>query len=121
MDSSDRSTLDDVCASLDALLLREDLKGLPLLVFATKQDIEGAMAPKEVEDALNLHKINDRPYRELCTYSIVKSPCLLGIYIFVDTRFNFVFIIIICIIVQKCNYTDRFFVNTFSSSSLDRC
>ena len=73
MDSSDRSTIDDVRVCLDTLLLRGDLKGIPLLVFANKQDIKGAMTPEEVEDALHLHNIKDRLYRELY---IAENPSL---------------------------------------------
>lgn len=32
----------------------EELRGVPLLVFANKQDIEGALKPGEVSDALGL-------------------------------------------------------------------
>ena len=48
----------------------ERRKGIPLLVFANKQDIEGAMTPKEVEDALNLHNMKDRLYRKLAIHWI---------------------------------------------------
>ena len=84
MDSSDRSTIEEARESLDSLLkstnevleafqhVRVDSEIVPLLVFANKQDINGAMTPKEVEDALHLHNIKDRPYREsneLCDWS----------------------------------------------------
>ena len=84
VDSSDRSTIEEARESLDALLkitnelleatqnARVDSKSVPLLVFANKQDINGAMTPKEVEDVLHLHNIKDRPYREssvLCDWS----------------------------------------------------
>ena len=68
VDSSDRSTIDRAREPLDHMFkVRENLKGVPLLILANKQDIKGAMTPKEVEDALNLHDIKDRPYRELAT------------------------------------------------------
>ena len=73
VDSSDRKSLCEACESLDELLERVDLKGIPLLVFANKQDINGAMTPKEVEDALHLHNIKDRPYCELAENSSLYS------------------------------------------------
>ena len=65
MDSSDRSRIDEARVSLEVMLLRSDLKQLPLLVYANKQDLEGCMSPREVEDVLQLTNIKDRPYREL--------------------------------------------------------
>ena len=64
VDSSDRKSLCEARESLGELQERVDLKGVPLLVFANKQDINGAMTPKEVEDALNLHNFKGRPYCE---------------------------------------------------------
>jgi GTPase SAR1 family protein len=62
VDSSDRKSLCEARESLDELQERVDLKGIPLLVFANKQDIKGAMTPEEVEDALHLHNFKGRPY-----------------------------------------------------------
>ena len=65
VDSSDRSSIDEARVTLEVMLLRSDLKRLPLLVYANKQDLEGCMSPREVEDVLQLSNIKDRPYREL--------------------------------------------------------
>jgi hypothetical protein len=63
VDSSDRSTIDRAREPLDHMFkVRENLKGVPLLILANKQDIKGAMTPEEVEDALHLHNIKDRLY-----------------------------------------------------------
>ena len=73
VDSSKRKSMRMARESLhDLLQRRHHDKGTqsPLLVFANKQDIKGAMTPKEVEDALNLHSIKDRPYRELVENSL---------------------------------------------------
>jgi ADP-ribosylation factor protein 1 len=72
VDSNDRERIDEVREYIDNILKIEGLEGVPLLVFANKQDIKGAMTPEEVEDALHLHNIKDRPYREssvLCDWS----------------------------------------------------
>lgn len=36
------------------MLSEEELKGVPLLVFCNKQDIEGALKPEEISDQLGL-------------------------------------------------------------------
>ena len=36
------------------MLSEDELRGVPLLVFANKQDIGGALKPEEVSDALGL-------------------------------------------------------------------
>lgn len=38
----------------------EKLAGVPLLLFANKQDLLNALPPDEVTDALGLHNIRDR-------------------------------------------------------------
>ena len=79
VDSSKRKSMHMARESLhDLLKRRHHDKGIPLLVFANKQDIKGAMTPKEVEDALHLHSIKDRPYRELAeNSSLYRSDCRL--------------------------------------------
>lgn len=39
------------------------MKGVPLLVFANKQDLVGAMSADEIADELNLVAIRDRPWQ----------------------------------------------------------
>ena len=65
VDSNDRERVDEVKVYLDGILRLPEAKGIPLLVYANKQDLEGCMSPKEVEDVLQLSNIKDRPYREL--------------------------------------------------------
>lgn len=44
-------------------LQEEELKGAVLVVLANKQDIEGAMTPAEVANALGLSSIKNRKYQ----------------------------------------------------------
>lgn len=53
-DASDRRRLGEAAAELLELLSDDRLAGAPLLVFATKQDAGGAMAPGDVAEALGL-------------------------------------------------------------------
>ncbi|KAL9671886.1 hypothetical protein QQ045_009459 [Rhodiola kirilowii] len=54
VDSSDLRRLDDCKMELDNLLKEERLSGASLLIFANKQDIQGALTPSEIEKVLNL-------------------------------------------------------------------
>ncbi|KAM7542652.1 hypothetical protein Aperf_G00000016061 [Anoplocephala perfoliata] len=57
VDSSDRLRLDDCREELSKLLVEERLVGATLLVLANKQDLQGALKPAEIADALNLREI----------------------------------------------------------------
>lgn len=58
-------TLDDtvftwVCQELAELLEEEKLSGVPVLIFANKQDLLTAAPASEIAEGLNLHTIRDR-------------------------------------------------------------
>jgi len=54
VDSSDIRRLDDCHAELHNLLKEERLAGASLLVFANKQDIQGALKPAEIAKVIKL-------------------------------------------------------------------
>merc|ERR1719254_293612 len=54
IDSSDRRRLEESGVELRQLLAEDKLGGVPLLVFANKQDLLQAVPADEVVDALNL-------------------------------------------------------------------
>ncbi|KAJ5425335.1 hypothetical protein N7465_000405 [Penicillium sp. CMV-2018d] len=63
VDSADITQLDHAANELKLLLDFEDLRELrdvPLLVFANKQDLEGAKSPVEISEALNLGELGHR-------------------------------------------------------------
>jgi len=62
IDCSDRRRMDETGVELNSLLEEEQLSGVPLLIFANKQDLLNAMGPDEVTEALNLHSIRDRTF-----------------------------------------------------------
>jgi len=49
-------------AELHAMLAEDELRGVPLLVFANKQDLSNAMSVEEVTDALGLRGLRQRPW-----------------------------------------------------------
>lgn len=44
------------------LLSEEKLTGVPILIFANKQDLNFAAMPSEIGESLNLTLIRDRPW-----------------------------------------------------------
>ncbi|GAA5879697.1 hypothetical protein JCM5296_001910 [Sporobolomyces johnsonii] len=67
LDSADPSTFPAARAELHALLEKGVLVGIPLLVLANKNDVEGCAKVEEVIDALDLASIANR---EVSCYSI---------------------------------------------------
>ena len=63
IDSADRARLEEVNTELSRLLVEEDkLAGVPLLVFANKQDLLSALPPSDISVGLNLTAIRDRAW-----------------------------------------------------------
>ena len=60
VDSADEMRVEEVKQNLQELLQEEQLKNVPLLVFANKQDLEMALEAPEVMEILELNNISDR-------------------------------------------------------------
>ena len=60
---SDRRRFDETAEELSELLNEDKLEGVPLLVFANKQDLLGAAAASELAQGLALHTIKDRAWQ----------------------------------------------------------
>mmetsp|Transcript_37589 Transcript_37589/g.118642 ORF Transcript_37589/g.118642 Transcript_37589/m.118642 type:complete len:82 (+) Transcript_37589:714-959(+) len=54
--------MDETGVELNQLLDEEKLAGVPLLIFANKQDLMNAMGPDEVTEVLGLTNIRDRAW-----------------------------------------------------------
>jgi len=63
IDSADRRRMEETGVELNSLLEEEKLAGVPVLIFANKQDLLNAMPPKEISEALQLHNIRDRDWQ----------------------------------------------------------
>ena len=48
---------------MSELLAEEKLHGVPVLIFANKQDLLGAASAAEITDGLSLHQVRDRPWQ----------------------------------------------------------
>ncbi|EGC32132.1 hypothetical protein DICPUDRAFT_92653 [Dictyostelium purpureum] len=62
IDSSDRERIDEAKEEFDKLMTQDELKGISFLIYANKQDINGAMSCDEIINKLSLHKLNDRKW-----------------------------------------------------------
>lgn len=60
VDSTDDMRTEEASKELQGLLGEEQLNGVPLLVFANKQDLELAQDSGEIMEALDLEGIKDR-------------------------------------------------------------
>ena len=60
--SSDRDRMDESSEELKNILAEEELKGCPILIFANKQDLNGALAPGEITDKFNMGQIRSRKW-----------------------------------------------------------
>lgn len=57
IDSNDRERMDEARTELARIIQDREMKDALLLVFANKQDIGGALKPKDVSDMLQLDRI----------------------------------------------------------------
>ena len=62
IDSSDMMRMEETGIELGQLLDEEKLEGVPVLIFANKQDLLNASSAEEIGEALNLVSINDRAW-----------------------------------------------------------
>ena len=60
VDSNDKERLEKVRETLALCLIEEELKDAALLIFANKQDLNGAVSPNELTEILEMGKINNR-------------------------------------------------------------
>ncbi len=60
VDSNDHDRVDDARDELQRMLAEEELKDAVLLVFANKQDLQGAMTPAEIVEKLGLPSLRGR-------------------------------------------------------------
>ena len=62
VDSNDQDRIDDAAEELKKLLAEEELQDCPVLVYANKQDLNGALAPGEVTKRLGMGDLKGRTW-----------------------------------------------------------
>ncbi|BFZ20861.1 hypothetical protein BsWGS_23900 [Bradybaena similaris] len=63
IDSSDRKRFEETGDEMTELLEEEKLAGVPVLIFANKQDLLTAAKASEIAEGLNLNSIRDREWQ----------------------------------------------------------
>lgn len=63
IDSADRKRFEETGVELGELLDEEKLTGVPVLIFANKQDLFNSAPASEIAEGLNLHSIRDRQWQ----------------------------------------------------------
>eukprot|EP00301_Raphidiophrys_heterophryoidea_P011538 c17668_g1_i1.p1 GENE.c17668_g1_i1~~c17668_g1_i1.p1 ORF type:complete len:185 (+),score=33.91 c17668_g1_i1:43-597(+) len=63
VDSADTARLDDCRAELQGLLVEERLAGASVLIFANKQDLEGAFTTEQIAQRLDLPELVNRHFK----------------------------------------------------------
>ncbi|BEI88963.1 ARF/SAR superfamily [Cutaneotrichosporon oleaginosum] len=62
IDSADRERIDEARLELERILADREMRDCLLMVFANKQDIQGAMSPAEVTEKLGLLNMRERSW-----------------------------------------------------------
>ena len=73
IDSTDKERLDIAKQELFILIGEEELKGIPIVILANKQDIDGALSDIEISETIGLSEIKNRPW------SIFKTIATTGV------------------------------------------
>ena len=73
IDSSDNYRLDETGSELYTILQTPELSGIPLLIFANKQDLNLSLDCEEIIDALNLTRIIDRTWTIIASSAVTKQ------------------------------------------------
>jgi len=63
VDSSDRRRLEEASDELQALLEEDKLGGIPVLIFANKQDLISATPADEIVESMDLMDVKDRTWQ----------------------------------------------------------
>ncbi len=66
VDSSDREKMPRAQEELHRVITDEELSQAPVLIFANKQDVPGALTEQEVYEQLRLHEIPEARLKDIC-------------------------------------------------------
>jgi len=79
VDSSDRLRMDDCKEELHKLLQEDRLSGASLLVYANKQDLDGAMSVSEIREALDLNALTTHHWKILPCSAVLGTNLVEGL------------------------------------------
>ena len=79
IDSSDTYRLEESGKELRSLLDENQLSGIPLLIYANKQDLNLSLSPEEIMNELNLTNIIDRKWTIVASSAVTKGGLTEGL------------------------------------------
>ena len=62
VDSSDRARINESRDELNWILDSDEMRGVPVVILANKQDLPGAFSPSDVASKLGMHKMSSRSW-----------------------------------------------------------
>ena len=62
VDSSDRARISESKDELNWILESDEMRGVPVVILANKQDLPGALAPSDVAGKLGMHQMRSREW-----------------------------------------------------------
>uniref|UniRef100_A0A0D6QRQ6 Uncharacterized protein n=1 Tax=Araucaria cunninghamii TaxID=56994 RepID=A0A0D6QRQ6_ARACU len=62
VDAACQSRFEDSKSALEKILRHGDLQGAPILIYANKQDLPGALSAEDLARYLDLKELDERPY-----------------------------------------------------------
>ncbi|ESO07773.1 hypothetical protein HELRODRAFT_170325 [Helobdella robusta] len=84
VDSADKRRLQDCKKELDQLLVEERLAGATLLVFANKQDLDGAVSSETIMEILDLENLKTHHWMILGCSAVTGDNLLKGVDWLID-------------------------------------
>lgn len=66
VDASDRDRIQRAQEELHRVISDDELAGAPVLVYANKQDVAGAMSEEEMYEQLKLHEVVETRLKDIC-------------------------------------------------------
>ena len=79
IDSSDSERLEETGKELYNILQQPELSGVPLLIYANKQDLNMALSADEIMEQLGLEEIDDRNWTIIACSALTKQGLSTGL------------------------------------------
>ena len=79
IDSSDSYRLEETGNELYSILQQPELSGIPILIYANKQDLNLSLSPDEIIESLNLTRIVDRKWTIVACSALTKQGLISGL------------------------------------------
>ena len=84
IDSSDSERLEETGKELYNIIQQPELSGLPLVIFANKQDLNMALSAEEILEQLGLDEIMDRKWTIIASSALTKRGLSTGLKWIID-------------------------------------